>query len=480
MDYPQHMRPYVEEQMRPVRDVRITQPFKIEHRGYSIRREPLRTPIIINNFNRLTYLRALVDGLRERGYENLYVIDNNSDYEPLLTYYEEADLRVFALDQNVGYLALWRTPIFKEFINSHYVYTDSDIVPSQDCPADIVSHLKEVLDQHPSVKKAGLGLKIDDLPACYALRDKVVAHEGQFWHTPLGPGVFHAAVDTTFALYRPKVMGGWWLPAARTGEPYVARHLPWYSDSKNLTAEESNYLRTSSSSTHWTEAEAGLGESAPSGQSLGEFFDHVYCINLARRPDRWADAQAQFEALGLEVERFNAVDGSTLEGLPDTVHLAQSAQAIPGVVGCSLSHQAVISDAHEKGYDRILIVEDDVVFSDDAPRQFSEAVNQVPPDWAMLYLGGNHVRGVTSIAPNVARMHGSYTTNCYALSRQMIEFLANTLPTQPSGVTTPIDVYFAALHSQAPCYVFRPHLAWQRDGYSDVECADVDYGFLRD
>src|SRR5262245_16092818 len=40
------------------------------------------------------------------------------------------------------------------------------------------------------------------------------------------------------------------------------------------------------------------------------FFDVIYCINLDRRPDRWRDARAEFEALGIaeRVERVPAVD----------------------------------------------------------------------------------------------------------------------------------------------------------------------------
>lgn len=40
-------------------------------------------PIIINNFNRLTTLRLLIEALNKRGYDNIYIIDNASTYPPL-------------------------------------------------------------------------------------------------------------------------------------------------------------------------------------------------------------------------------------------------------------------------------------------------------------------------------------------------------------------------------------------------------------
>ena len=37
--------------------------------------------------------------------------------------------------------------------------------------------------------------------------------------------------------------------------------------------------------------------------------DHVYCINLERRPDRRQEAEAEFMKHGLDVEFWNATDG---------------------------------------------------------------------------------------------------------------------------------------------------------------------------
>ena len=253
MDYPVEMKPYVRDQMRYVTGAGVGQDFKVEHRNFSIDKHPELTPIIINNFNRLEYLKRTIGGMKSRGYENIYVIDNASTYEPLLEYYRSEGLRVFYLDQNIGYLSIWRTKIQHNFIHNHYVYTDSDIEPAEDCPADFVTHFKGLLDRYRDALKVGFGLKIDDLPEHYALRRQVIDHERQFHVDRLPPREFSASIDTTLALYRPTVVGGWWLPAIRTGEPYVARHLPWYADSSNPTPEELYYQATSTASTHWTQ-----------------------------------------------------------------------------------------------------------------------------------------------------------------------------------------------------------------------------------
>ena len=73
-------------------------------------------PIIINNRNRLTFLQELIESLEAKGYRNIFIIDNNSNYQPLLNYYESCPYKIFRLDKNIGYLALWKTNIYKHFV----------------------------------------------------------------------------------------------------------------------------------------------------------------------------------------------------------------------------------------------------------------------------------------------------------------------------------------------------------------------------
>jgi glycosyltransferase involved in cell wall biosynthesis len=213
---------------------------------------PQRIPIVINSYNRLSCLEALVGRLESLGMKSIVILDNNSTYPPLLDYYARCPHRVIRLGKNLGYLALWESGVFEEFRNGFYVYTDCDVVPEDSCPRDFMVKFRDLLRKHPSVDKVGFGLRIDDLPNHFALKDKVVAHESDFWKKEVAAGVYEAAIDTTFALYRPRAFGGYWLNSLRTGAPYVARHLPWYEDSSNLSAETQYYVKSASKSTHWT------------------------------------------------------------------------------------------------------------------------------------------------------------------------------------------------------------------------------------
>lgn len=212
-------------------------------------------PIIINNYNRLTFLTQLIDSLESRGYRNIFIIDNNSTYPPLLAYYDKCPYTVFRLENNLGFRAIWCCYVYGLFKHSFYVYTDSDIVLHEDCPEDFMKVFLKALKKHPRCMKVGFGLAIDDLPICYKNREQVIRHESQFWEKPIDPLFYEAQIDTTFALYRPYCYGhsdGRHL-MLRSGKPYIARHAPWYVDSDNLSDEEQYYIASCSQATHWSE-----------------------------------------------------------------------------------------------------------------------------------------------------------------------------------------------------------------------------------
>lgn len=206
-------------------------------------------PVIINSFNRYSHLKKLVDWLRSSGYRNLVVVDNSSSFGPLVRYLEHLGkldgVRVLRLRENLGHTALWDAELLRRLhIESEYVYTDPDVVPARTCPPDVVRVLQELLRAEPAVFKAGLGLRLDDIPRFYRHRRAVLAWETKYWLRPAAPGLFVAPIDTTFALYRPMSDRGVDELAIRTGPPYVAAHESWYSTGLLLRHEDRHYARS--------------------------------------------------------------------------------------------------------------------------------------------------------------------------------------------------------------------------------------------
>lgn len=96
--------------------------------------------------------------------------------------------------------------------------------------------------------KVGFGLKIDDLPHVYESKQYILDCESIYWQYEVEKDLYRAPIDTTFALYRPysKTNVIWYVHLFGTARDYIAVHLPWYNDSKNLSEEELYYIRSCS------------------------------------------------------------------------------------------------------------------------------------------------------------------------------------------------------------------------------------------
>lgn len=219
-------------------------------------RNPKNIPIIINNFNQLFYLKQLINKLQIFNIKTIVILDNNSTFPPLLKYYEDIknEVKIIRLTKNRGHLAFWKTEyVFKQYSSGFYVVTDPDVVPLDICPEDLVKKLMKLSLKYKIYTKVGVSLKINDIPDHYINKDKVLNWEKQFWQIEKSEMAFEAAIDTTFALYRPNYIYNKqnFYKALRTKKPYQAKHGGWYINHKNLTEEELYYNKTANSSSSW-------------------------------------------------------------------------------------------------------------------------------------------------------------------------------------------------------------------------------------
>ena len=200
------------------------------------------TPVYINCRDRVTELRELVAWLERIGQERIILLDNDSTWEPLLEFYDQTPHGVCRLGRNCGSKALWEAGIVPD---ERFIYTDPDLIPLPECPADAVQRLVDVLDRYDA-DKVGLGLYLEDVPEegnPLAWERQLVAHE-------LEPGIFGSQIDTTFALYEPGRPHGT-ANAIRLGHPYQMRHMSWYKT--ELTDEDRHYLARAADG-HWGSA----------------------------------------------------------------------------------------------------------------------------------------------------------------------------------------------------------------------------------
>lgn len=199
-------------------------------------------PIVINNFNRLTTTRRLVNDLKGLGYKEIHILDNNSTYPPLLEWYDEEPCIVHRLSENLQGLSIYNSSYIEDF--KHYpwiVYTDSDIELNPDTPPLFIEHLISLAEKY-SINKVGLAIRIDDLPETpFATEYK--NWEQKYWTISPEPNVYEAHIDTTFCIIKPTLPFDY--IALRVAGNLTCKHVPWYCDFDNLDEEEKYFIETS-------------------------------------------------------------------------------------------------------------------------------------------------------------------------------------------------------------------------------------------
>ena len=139
---------------------------------------------------------------------------------------------------------------------------------------------------------------------------------------------------------------------------------------------------------------------------LNNFFDHIYIVNLARRSDRRHMMVHKLTKLKIKAEFFPAEDGASEDNLrefseyynnpidPEKAHelevkLKRKAIFSPGEWGTLKSYRNILKEAIERGFDKILCLEDDTIFAKDFDELFNQAGLMIPENWKILYLGAS-------------------------------------------------------------------------------------------
>ena len=205
---------------------------------------------VILNYNRLTLLQNTCQWCALHGLD-VIIVDNASDYEPLLEWYKTCPYKVLRMDKNYGHRVVWEQWLFRQLgisADDLYILTDPDLDFSS-IPDDFLEIMQEGFRRYPKVQKVGFSLEIDDLPDT-ELGKQVYKHELRFWQSPLDELFYDAEIDTTFAMCRVQNYSTY--NCLRIAPPYSVRHLAWYYDDiEKLPIDERNYLQTAGESFSW-------------------------------------------------------------------------------------------------------------------------------------------------------------------------------------------------------------------------------------
>ena len=228
-------------------------------------------PVVVVARNNPTMIRLLVQQLRDCFDARVIVLDDASDFPPMLEYLSSlaSDERVSVVRaESAGGPHSWfRSPLHPALLAlpRFFAYTDADLRLGSDLPRNFLCVLAH-LSQRLNVPKVGLALDLSDAERMWPQADFYGAHsvwgwENNFWgasvEVPGWPGfgaqrVFRAAVDTTFAVYDKALLScsNDEYPsqpcftaknAVRVAGSFSAKHRPWYPAALAVLPQEELY-----------------------------------------------------------------------------------------------------------------------------------------------------------------------------------------------------------------------------------------------
>ena len=178
----------------------------------------------------------------------------------------------------------------------------------------------------------------------------------------------------------------------------------------------------------------------------------VYCINLDNRKERWDQTQEEMKVLGATPIRFSA----TLKRRRHS--------------GCISSHMALWGKVKDEGI--VMVIEDDILFLDNAKENFEIALHQLPEDWDMLYLGATLNEPLERVSDNLLRLKRGWACHAIVYNNQngVLDYLLKEM------VDNRIDIFMAdVIQEKFNCYMCYPMVATQRPGISDITRKYTDY-----
>lgn len=120
-------------------------------------------PIIIPCFNTVTYVRLMVEQLRNLGLTNIILIDNASSYPPMVSYLSEisSHVQVVWQKENKGPRDIFSDPRNRSLLPQFFCVTDPDLLFNTKLPSDFLAQLA-ALTEREKVGKAGFTIDISE------------------------------------------------------------------------------------------------------------------------------------------------------------------------------------------------------------------------------------------------------------------------------------------------------------------------------
>jgi len=193
---------------------------------------------------------------------------------------------------------------------------------------------------------------------------------------------------------------------------------------------------------------------------------YIFYINLDSRPDRKIHIETQMKQLGLSAMRFNAIKHPL------------------GYIGCSISHLKCLERAKQENWDHVLIVEDDILFTNvELFKSQMNAFLKNHQDFDVVLIAGNNIPPYQKVDETCIKITKCQTTTGYlvkshyydTLLQNYKEGIVNLIGDPRNHKSYAIDQYWFQLQQKDNWYLIIPLSVVQKEDYSDIEKMPTNY-----
>lgn len=202
-------------------------------------------------------------------------------------------------------------------------------------------------------------------------------------------------------------------------------------------------------------------------KNINEYFDEIYLINLPRKPDKLTKVLYGLNRYKIKVRIVRAEDGYHPKHYYD-----QGRDQLPaGAYGYVKTYQRIINHALQRDYEKILVLDDDVILHHDFDQLFQHFIQQIDNriNWKILLLGASqHVKrpplidGLPAYHPRIT--DGSFATGIH---KSCFEPMLSLLRRKNLYLDSHILRYFYENFTEQ-CVVFFPNLIIADVSQSDI------------
>jgi len=230
---------------------------------------------------------------------------------------------------------------------------------------------------------------------------------------------------------------------------------------------------------------------------INKYFDRIYVINLRRRQNKLAEITQKLNCLNISAEIIEAIDGYEAPHIneyevykniplglenasPEKIKLNRKLIYSPGVWGHLKSNRLILQDALSKSYQKILILEDDVLFMKNFHQEFENFTRIISgKNWKFLYLGATQAswdipgsiiypdKSIKTYQPGQPFYHPVSTFGSFALAIHYSQF--KSIISKIDEMNCPFDwIYKLSFnHFSEQSFVAQPNLIIADNAESD-------------